>query len=64
MPLPYVRALHIGKLAMIDAQTVAEDSLQTVGELGCEHYLRQQVKHLLSLCYSLSDKVYVHLGLA
>ena len=38
---PYVGTLYLGKLAVIDTQTLAEDSLQTVSQLAGEHNLGQ-----------------------
>ena len=49
---------------MINTQSVAEDSLQTLCELSGENNLREHKEHLMPTFQFLLDKVYVHLRLS
>ena len=61
--LPDLHALGIAVFGVVDAQTVAEDTLQAIHHLYGEGYLRQEVEHLLLLLQRLLDKVDIYFGL-
>ena len=62
--LPDFYAFGIRILRVVDAQTVAEDALQTVHHLHRQRYLWQQVEHLLVTLQGPLDEVDVYLRLA
>ena len=55
--LPDFHAFGIGILRMVDAQTIAEDALQTLHHLHRQRYLRQEVEYLFLAFESLADEV-------
>jgi hypothetical protein len=59
---PDVGSLGIGTSAVIDAQPFAKYAAQTVGELGSESNLGDEVEHLPSLGYGVEGKVDVDFG--
>ena len=62
--LPYLHALGIAILGVIDAQSVAKHLMKTFHDLHGEGDFRQEIKHLLMFLYRLSDEMDVDFGLS
>ena len=62
--LPDFYTLSITIFRMIDAQPVAEDSMQTFHDLYSQSDFRQKIEHLLMLFYSFSDKMNIDFRLS
>ena len=62
--LPYLDSLRITILRVVDAQSVAKDTVQSLHDLDREGDFWQEIEHLLMLIESLFDEMDIHLGLA
>ena len=62
--LPDLHALGIGVFAVVDAQSTAEDPLQTFHHLYGEGNLGQEIEHLLMTVEGLLDEVDIDFGLS
>ena len=62
--LPDLHAFGIGILGVVDAETIAEDMLQTLHDLNSQGYLWQEVEHLLLLFKRLTNQMDINLRLA
>ena len=62
--LPYLDSLRITILRVVDAQSVAKDTVQSLHDLDGEGNFRQEIEHLLVLIECLFDEMDIHLGLA
>ena len=61
---PYLHALGIAILAVVDAEATAKDILKALHNLNGEGYLGKEIKHLLMLGDGLGDEMDVEFGLA